>query len=540
MTRKPLYLSFTLGLTAFLLTNFLWAQNVGIGTVSPQARLHITVPQGFANALLRIDMGTGTPVLIVQPNGSIGVNAIPPQSAIMSIQDTTRGIIIPRLTKNQRNNIASPDTGLTVYQTTKPKDGFWFYDGTRWRYMLTDRDMLWELSGDSLFSLPDTAIIVRGVATPIPGSPADSRVVIVRSRTEENRILIQPRTMYNSFPVQGVEFWSAQDTVVQIIDFHINAPAPLGFDGRLTFNQHYGGVWAMKRGFVLYTMREPRVAVDSLGRMGVRGAPMPTAWQHMNDQPSLYVKDRIVARGVPGYPTDGSEVPYLPFHNPCIIDLHDTTVDIGDTLRFWLRRCKSVRLNLDSGKVYKWKTYVNVKDFQSLFISVFTQSALANTYTGLRDTAAATVLALRNDTVVVLGNNYYTPTLLSLGSYARFRSDRVFYKFIKTTSLSLSPHCSHQGLIRTGYLTMFNGVQIHQGKYEGEEVSFIKVNADAWSRIVLAHVVVRNRGSSIIYPVRVSSPMCHQSINGAIVGRGGVILGSNVQWETNPRIIYNQ
>jgi len=64
-------------------------------------------------------------------NVGIGTN-VPHTSAALEIQDTSRGILIPRMTMAQRNAIANPAEGLMVYQTGD-STGFWFFDGAIWK-----------------------------------------------------------------------------------------------------------------------------------------------------------------------------------------------------------------------------------------------------------------------------------------------------------------------------------------------------------------------------------------------------------------------
>ena len=73
----------------FLLSNKCFSQNIGIGTSTPHA------------------------------------------SAALEIKDSTKGILIPRMTMVQRNAIANPAEGLMVYQTDSTK-GFWYWDGGKW------------------------------------------------------------------------------------------------------------------------------------------------------------------------------------------------------------------------------------------------------------------------------------------------------------------------------------------------------------------------------------------------------------------------
>jgi len=62
----------------------------------------------------------------------VGVNTNNPDaSSALDIQSTTGGILIPRLTKTQRDAILAPATGLMIYQTDQAS-GFYFYNETAW------------------------------------------------------------------------------------------------------------------------------------------------------------------------------------------------------------------------------------------------------------------------------------------------------------------------------------------------------------------------------------------------------------------------
>ena len=54
----------------------------------------------------------------------------PDESAILDIQSTNKGLLIPRMTTGQRTAIASPATGLTVFDTQTIS--FWYYNGSDW------------------------------------------------------------------------------------------------------------------------------------------------------------------------------------------------------------------------------------------------------------------------------------------------------------------------------------------------------------------------------------------------------------------------
>ncbi|MFK7982643.1 MAG: hypothetical protein AB8G86_21875 [Saprospiraceae bacterium] len=51
-------------------------------------------------------------------------------SAIMNVESTEKGILIPRMTTTQRTSINNPAKGLLVFDNTT--NSFWFYDGSNW------------------------------------------------------------------------------------------------------------------------------------------------------------------------------------------------------------------------------------------------------------------------------------------------------------------------------------------------------------------------------------------------------------------------
>lgn len=56
-------------------------------------------------------------------------------SAMLDIKSTTRGLLIPRLTKTQRDAIASPAAGLLIYQTGPDSVGFYYYQYSKWNWI---------------------------------------------------------------------------------------------------------------------------------------------------------------------------------------------------------------------------------------------------------------------------------------------------------------------------------------------------------------------------------------------------------------------
>jgi hypothetical protein len=56
-------------------------------------------------------------------------------SAIMDIKNNNKGILVPRMSKAERNSIINPATGLLVYQLSPDSVGFYYYDGAAWDWI---------------------------------------------------------------------------------------------------------------------------------------------------------------------------------------------------------------------------------------------------------------------------------------------------------------------------------------------------------------------------------------------------------------------
>ena len=70
----------------------------------------------------------------------------PDGSAMLDVQSTTQGLLIPRMTASERDAISSPATGLTVYVTDD--NSFYYYDGTSW-IRLQQAGKSWLLAGNA-------------------------------------------------------------------------------------------------------------------------------------------------------------------------------------------------------------------------------------------------------------------------------------------------------------------------------------------------------------------------------------------------------
>jgi trimeric autotransporter adhesin len=57
-------------------------------------------------------------------------------SSIMDVSNTNKGILIPRMSRTEKNSIATPANGLLIFQNAPDSIGFHYYDGTQWIWLL--------------------------------------------------------------------------------------------------------------------------------------------------------------------------------------------------------------------------------------------------------------------------------------------------------------------------------------------------------------------------------------------------------------------
>jgi hypothetical protein len=78
-----------------------------------------------------------TPLLLlflfsINSFSQVGIGTVTPhESSVLDIASTTAGLLAPRMTAAQKTAIATPATGLLIYQTDGTA-GFYYYNGTAW------------------------------------------------------------------------------------------------------------------------------------------------------------------------------------------------------------------------------------------------------------------------------------------------------------------------------------------------------------------------------------------------------------------------
>lgn len=76
--------------------------------------------------ILIISSSASAQSVAINTNGSFADS-----TALLDVSSTSKGLLIPRMTKMQRDSIVAPATGLMVYQTND-SSGFWYYSGVFW------------------------------------------------------------------------------------------------------------------------------------------------------------------------------------------------------------------------------------------------------------------------------------------------------------------------------------------------------------------------------------------------------------------------
>jgi trimeric autotransporter adhesin len=72
-------------------------------------------------------------------------------SAILDASSSNKGLLIPRMSKAQKNAITAPATGLLVYQNAPDSIGFQYYDGAKWLWLATSNSIdsiAWKTTGN--------------------------------------------------------------------------------------------------------------------------------------------------------------------------------------------------------------------------------------------------------------------------------------------------------------------------------------------------------------------------------------------------------
>jgi|GEM_PF-1918242 hypothetical protein len=95
---------------------------------------------------------------------SVGIGTTTPHnSAVLDVQSTSKGMLIPRMSSAQRSSITSPATGLLVFDTNT--ESFWFKSAGNWIELIDTSNNAWKTNGANTY-LGATGNIGIGTSTP--------------------------------------------------------------------------------------------------------------------------------------------------------------------------------------------------------------------------------------------------------------------------------------------------------------------------------------------------------------------------------------
>jgi hypothetical protein len=146
-------------------------------------------------------------IILIKAEAQIGIGINPPNpSAMLHVQDTTRGLLIPRMTAIQKNAISNPAEGLLVYQIDSAK-GFWYFTSGQWRNMTALNS-----GGKSTIYLGDNISNAEAAAKiALEAGPNTVSVRIVRC-SELTSVDLSALTSLNEVYIYG-------DSVLQSVNF---------------------------------------------------------------------------------------------------------------------------------------------------------------------------------------------------------------------------------------------------------------------------------------------------------------------------------
>lgn len=73
-------------------------------------------------------------------------------SALFDVKSSSKGVLISRMNKAQKNAIVAPATGLLVFQNAPDSIGFYYYDGAKWLWLAASNSIdtiAWKTTGNT-------------------------------------------------------------------------------------------------------------------------------------------------------------------------------------------------------------------------------------------------------------------------------------------------------------------------------------------------------------------------------------------------------
>ncbi|HRD43493.1 MAG: hypothetical protein JST57_09075 [Bacteroidetes bacterium] len=102
--------------------------------------------------------------LLFSQSNAVGIGtSTPHSSAILEIQSTTKGVLVPRMTTTQRNAISNAATGLLVFDNST--GSFWFKGAANWIELVDTSKNTWKQNGNNIYA-SNTGNVGIGTSSP--------------------------------------------------------------------------------------------------------------------------------------------------------------------------------------------------------------------------------------------------------------------------------------------------------------------------------------------------------------------------------------
>lgn len=167
--------------------------------------------------------------VIIKNAASIGSTSAANSKSALEITSTTKGVLLPRMTSTQRDNISSPPTGLLIYSTTDNQ--FYQYNGTSWATMtgsgLTIGDSIGSATAGSVLFASTSGVLAQSNSNFFYNS--GNAALLLRSTAQYGR-LGQALEINQSANYGGISLntWSTTAAEAPIIDLNRSKSASLG------------------------------------------------------------------------------------------------------------------------------------------------------------------------------------------------------------------------------------------------------------------------------------------------------------------------
>jgi hypothetical protein len=113
-------------------------------------------------------------------------------SALLDVKSINKGVLVPRMTKPERNTIASPSTGLLVYVNAPDTVGFSYYNGNNWVWIDTVKNTTVVRVNMGIIGGPTsspTPIPATGTYFGASSTGADNYIILPQASTQTGRVI---------------------------------------------------------------------------------------------------------------------------------------------------------------------------------------------------------------------------------------------------------------------------------------------------------------------------------------------------------------